>query len=115
LQVKNSVNIIFRWGCHWIDHSIQRPILVQTISRTESVQTHIIFKWGCHRTDHSIQHLTLVHRISAKKICTYYIEIGLSREVAFDKHALDKAKLYLTLHTWYMPASAYEVLIQGAK
>jgi len=66
LQVKKSVKIIFWWGCHWIDRSIQRLILVPKNSRTESVSTHIIFKW-CHRTHHPIQRLTLVHRISAKK------------------------------------------------
>lgn len=36
----------------------------------------------------------------SKKICTYYIEIGLPREVAFDKHALNNAKVYLTLHIY---------------
>jgi len=41
--------------------------------------------------------------------------MGLSREVAFDKHALDNAKLYLTLHTWSIPASVHKVLIQEAK
>lgn len=41
--------------------------------------------------------------------------MGLSWEVSFDKHALDNAKLYLTLHTWYMPASVHKALIQGAK
>jgi len=35
--------------------------------------------------------------------------------VAFDKYALDNAKMYLILHTWYMPTSAHKVLIQGAK
>jgi len=51
----------------------------------------------------------------SKKTCTYYIEIGLSLEVAFDKHALNNAKVYLTLHTWSIRASAHEVLIQAAK
>jgi len=39
----------------------------------------------------------------------------LSREVAFDKHELNNAKLYLTLHTWSIRASAHKVVIQGGQ